>query len=63
VGQLALARDEALAVEGQQRGRVAPVVGPRVAGALVEGDGEVAADLEVAERESGRGRPRGARRR
>jgi hypothetical protein len=63
VGQLTLARDEALAVEGQQRRGVAPVVGPRVAGALVQGDGEVAADRKVAEGDGGRGRLRGARRR
>jgi hypothetical protein len=61
VAELALAGDEALAVEGKERGGVPQVVRPRVAGALVERDGEVTADREVGERE--RGRPGGARRR
>jgi N-acyl-D-aspartate/D-glutamate deacylase len=48
--QLALAGDEALAIEGQQVRGVAAVVGPGVAGALVERDGEVTADLQIGER-------------
>jgi hypothetical protein len=61
--ELLLARDEPLAIEGQQRGDIAQVVEARVAGALVQRDGDVAAGPEVAERDARRGRLAGARRR
>ncbi len=54
--QLGLARDEALAIEGQERGGVGEVRRARIARALVERDGEVAGGRDVTDLEAGDGR-------